>query len=110
MKTFEETLNNLKKFNQEHLLNFYNELNDEEKENLLNQISSIDFNLMQNLYAQRNETPDTNKRIENIETLKKDKLSKEEKEQLYKIGEEIIKNKQIAVCQMAGRTRNKTWP
>lgn len=102
MLSYGECIKELKKFNQEHLLNFYNELNDEEKESLLNQISNIDFNLMQNLYAQRNEAPDTNKKIENIETLKKDKLSNDEKEELYKIGGEIIKNKQIAVCQMAG--------
>ena len=33
----------LKKYNQEHLLEFYNELNNEEKETLVNQILTIDF-------------------------------------------------------------------
>ena len=34
----------LRKYNQEHLLMFYDELNDNQKEKLLNQILSIDFN------------------------------------------------------------------
>ena len=33
----------LKKYNQEHILNFYEELDDEQKEKLINQILDIDF-------------------------------------------------------------------
>lgn len=102
MRTYEETLNKLKKFNQEHLLNFYNELNEEGKEFLLNQIDNIDFDLMKNLYEHKEEVPDTNKKIENIPTVKKEKLTPEEKEEAYNIGAKIIKENKIAVCQMAG--------
>ena len=49
LKSYEECAEILKEFNQEHLLNFYNELSEEGKSNLLNQISNIDFNLMKNL-------------------------------------------------------------
>lgn len=102
MKDYRETFEKLKNYNQEHLLNFYNELNDSEKEDLLNQINKIDFGLMKELYEHRKDAPDTNKKIENILCVKKDALSVEEKAELEKIGAEIIKNKKIAVCQMAG--------
>ena len=99
---YEKTLEKLKNYGQEHLLNFYDELNSEEKENLLNQIDNIDLNLMKNLYDNRNEIPDKDKKIESIPCVKKDTLTNEENEALEKIGAEIIKNKKIAVCQMAG--------
>ena len=40
----------VKKYNQEHLLKFYDEMSDEKKEALLDQILSIDFDLMNQLY------------------------------------------------------------
>ena len=47
---YEEAVELLKKHNQEQLLNFYDELTDSQKEDLLKQISNIDFELMQSLY------------------------------------------------------------
>ena len=38
-----DTMQILKKYNQEHLLNFYDELTEPEKETLLSQIHNIDF-------------------------------------------------------------------
>ena len=40
----------LKKYNQEHLLYFYDELTQDEKEKLLNQILTIDFEKILTLY------------------------------------------------------------
>ena len=40
---FDSIQKNLNKYNQEHLLDFYNELNNNEKENLLKQLINIDF-------------------------------------------------------------------
>ena len=40
----------LKKYNQEHLLQFYNELTDAQRSNLLKQILSIDFEEILYLY------------------------------------------------------------
>lgn len=42
----EKITEKLKKYGQEHLLNYYNELNDEEKEMLLNQIDETDFSVV----------------------------------------------------------------
>ena len=45
-----DIMQTLKKYNQEHVLNFYDELTDSEKQMLINQIRSIDFEKMQRLY------------------------------------------------------------
>lgn len=108
----EDKLNNVKnilqKYNQEHLIDFYKELNNEEQENLLNQILSIDFDLMQKLYETTNKSnvEDENK-IEPIEYSVKDKLTEQEIEKYTRIGIEAIKNGKVAICQMAGGQRNK---
>ena len=41
--TYENALEILKKYGQEHVLAYYDELNDEEKQSLLLQIDEIDF-------------------------------------------------------------------
>ena len=46
----EEIKSKLKKYGQEHLLLFYDKMTDEQKEDLLEQIESIDFDLMKDLY------------------------------------------------------------
>ena len=46
------TMQILKKYNQEQLLNFYNELTNDEKQKLLSQINSIDFDMVNTLYEQ----------------------------------------------------------
>ena len=46
----ENSMKILKKYNQEHLLNFYDSLTDEEKDILIRQILSIDFDEIFSLY------------------------------------------------------------
>ena len=43
----------LKKYNQEHLLYFYDELSEEEKNKLINQILTIDFDKILNIYKNK---------------------------------------------------------
>ena len=43
--TYENALEVLKKYGQEHVLAYYDELNDEEKQSLLLQIGEIDFSM-----------------------------------------------------------------
>lgn len=108
----EDKLNNVKnilqKYNQEHLINFYEELNNDEQENLLNQILSIDFDLMQKLYetTKQSNVVDENK-IEPIEYSIKDKLNEQELAKYLKIGTEAIEKGKVAICHMAGGQRNK---
>ena len=48
----EELRNKLKRFNQEHLLDFLNELDDEQKLLLINDIKSIDFVKVDQLFKE----------------------------------------------------------
>ena len=49
-KTLDEAKFLLKKYNQEHLLNGYENLDENKKKMLLDQIFSIDFELINSLY------------------------------------------------------------
>ena len=110
MKTkYEEAKNILKKYNQEHLLNQYEKLNNEKKDYLLNQIMRIDFDLINKLYEEtKKEIKFENEKIEPIKYIEKEKLTDEEKNKYFEIGAEEIKKGKLAVVTMAGRTRNKT--
>ena len=50
VQNLEKAKDILKKYHQEHLLAFYDELNNKEKAYLLNQICSINFEQILNLY------------------------------------------------------------
>ena len=50
MDSFQKAKDILKKYNQEHLLCFYDELNSEEQKALINQINTINFEQIFNLY------------------------------------------------------------
>ena len=93
----------LKKYNQEHLLLKYNDMNASDKEKLLNQVSNIDFDLMEKLYNQAtspiNHEEDL---IEPIEHIEKAKLTAAERLNYEKKGIEAIKYNKFAVVTMAG--------
>ena len=63
----------LKKYNQEHLLLKYDEMNDADKQRLLNEINNIDFDLMEKLYKQATSPIEQSEEtIEPIEHIEKD--------------------------------------
>jgi UDP-N-acetylglucosamine pyrophosphorylase len=100
---YEAALNCLKKYNQEHLLNNFEKLSSENKEKLLNQILTIDFNQIQELYeSTKKKISFANDRIEPIEYVDKSALSDEELEKYNKLGEEKIKQGKYSVVTMAG--------
>ena len=93
----------LKKYGQEHLLLKYDEMNDEQKEYLLNQIEDIDFDLMKNLYEKASKPVDFEEvTIEPIEHVDKSKLTNAERERYEKLGIEAIKYNKFACVIMAG--------
>ena len=53
--SYDEIYSKLKNVGQEQLLDFYDELNDEEKENLLKQIEKIDFSILDLINHQNEE-------------------------------------------------------
>lgn len=90
----------LKKYNQTHLLKFYDTLSRNEKENLINQINTIDFDLIDTLYKKTKFKTSENFFIESIDSI--DKISLKDKEKYISLGNNIIKNNRYAVVTMAG--------
>lgn len=93
----------LKKYNQEHLLYFYDKLSEEEKSILINQILNIDFEKIINLYINSKKIEDSlNVNISPLPHIEKDKLADKELNYYTQIGEAIIRNNQVAIVTMAG--------
>ena len=93
----------LKKYNQEHLLTYYNELTSNEQEKLLNQINSIDFEQMKKLYELTQNKPNVEEgEIEPLEYIDKSKISQEKYNQYYEVGRQAIEQGKYAVVTMAG--------
>ena len=103
----EEKLNKVKELlkqnHQEHLLTFYDDLNTEDKEKLLDQILGIDFNLMNKLYenTKKEIDIDTNS-IEPISYVDKSKLEPADSFKYTSKGIDAIKQGKLAVVTMAG--------
>ena len=93
----------LEKYNQKHLIQFYDELDDMQKENLLNQILSIDFEQIFTLYdnSMKPEKILPNE-VSPLEYFVKDKFSNEDKKYYSSFGEELIRAGSFAVVTMAG--------
>ena len=102
--------NKLKEAGQEHLVYFWDELEDGEKEILARQIEKIDFLQIKTLYenSKKDEELDINS-ISPIPYVNSLKMSDEEKHRHIQTGEEIIRDNQIAVVSMAGGQRYTTW-
>ena len=93
----------LKKYNQEHLLLKYDNLNDSEKKYLIDQINNIDFELMKELYKKaKSDVVFEDIDIEPTEYVDKDKMTENEKVGYIKKGISIIEDKELAVITMAG--------
>lgn len=101
-----ECITKLKKYNQEHLLKYIDLCGiEEQKQNLINQIRNIDFDEIDKLYRISNSNNNEKISINDISNLKyidKNTMSKELKDEVDNLGEEIIKNNQYAVVTMAG--------
>jgi len=91
------------KYNQEHLLMFYDELDYDKKEKLLNQILNIDFDEILTLYKNSYIDEDlSNSKISPISYTIKENMDKMHSVYYTSIGEKIIKDGKFAVVTMAG--------
>lgn len=103
MEKYAGTIKILRKYKQEHLINLLNNLDEKKSEELIEQISHIDLDMIMKLYkTTQNKFEKKNSKIEYIEYLDKESLDKKEKEKLDKLGKNIIKNGKYAVVTMAG--------
>lgn len=101
---FEKAKNKLNEYNQQHLLKFYDELDDNAKRNLLNQVNSIDFDLMSKLFKNKDEISFDSEedKITPIKCDVLEELSNDTKEELYQLGLSLLSNGVQAVVTMAG--------
>lgn len=97
-----EAIQILQENNQMQILKVLDTL-EEKKLKLAEQILSIDFNQLNQLYESTKHKPEIlEKKLEHLKYTDKNKLPKEIKEEYTKLGENIIKNNQYAVVTMAG--------
>ena len=103
MDKISETIETLKQYGQEHIVRLLKKLDEENKQELIEQIGHIDFHQMMELYENtKKEVEIKENKIEAIPYLDKSKLTNEQTSEFNKLGEEILKNGQYAVVTMAG--------
>lgn len=90
----------LKKYNQEHLLKYIDQLSSIEVTKLMKNIESIDFDLIENIYKNRSDT--AHKPSDNIKPIIATELSNSERNRLFDLGLNAIKQGEVAVVLMAG--------
>ena len=89
----------LKEFDQEHVLTFFEELSQEEKEQLVSQIESVDFGVIRNSLA--NMMVDERGEISPISVMSIDEI--EERKSVYlEKGRQAIANGEVAAVLLAG--------
>ena len=109
---YEAALKCLKKYGQEHILNNYEKLSEESRAKLLNQILTIDFNQIMELYNEtKKEINFGNDIIEPIDYTDKLSLASEQLKKYNDLGEKAIRAGKYAVVTMAGGqgTRLRTF-
>ncbi len=98
----EEIKTILKKYGQEHLLNHYETLDEVHKQKLLNQIETINFELINHLYQNtKKEIKYNDDKITPMEYLDKNKLYDDYK-RYENIGKKLIQEGKLAAVTMAG--------
>ena len=104
MKKYEETIEKLKKYNQNEIVNIMSKVyTEEENKKLIEQLNRIDLNQVMNLYENANNIPLIDERkIEHIEYTDLNSLSEEKFKEYKNIGIDVIKNNKYAVITMAG--------
>ena len=108
MDKVQDTIDLLKMYNQEHIIKLLEKLDKEKKQALIEQISKIDFHQLKELYDNtKKEIEIKENKIEPLPYMDKKKLSEEQKEELQKLGEEILKNGEYADVTMAGGQRTR---
>lgn len=103
MDKTQDAIELLKEYNQEHIIKLLENIEGKEKKELINQINKIDFHQMKELYENTKKQIEIKEsKIEGIDYIDKEKLSKTEKEELDNLGADIIAKGQYAVVTMAG--------
>ena len=101
----------LLKYKQNHIIDFMNSLNEEEKQILAMQVLHIDFEELKELYKKTEEEIYTDlEEILPITAINPDKLDEVKKQEYINLGEKIIKENKFAVATMAGGQGTRLRP
>ena len=99
----QETIEILKKYNQEHIIRLLEKLDEEKQNELIRQIQGIDFHQITELYNNtKKEIEFKECKIEPLKYLDKAKLTENQRNKFDQLGEQIIKAGEYAVVTMAG--------
>ena len=103
IENYERAKQILETYHQEHLLSFYDELEEDQKEYLINQILTINFKQIFDLYeASKIDEVIPNNEIEPLEYTIKKQLSNQDLAFYKEIGRDIIAQNKCAVITLAG--------
>ena len=103
MDKVQDTIDILRIYNQEHIINLIEKLDEDKKQALVEQISKIDFHQLKELYDNtKKEIEIKENKIEPLPYLDKKKLSEEQKEEFQRLGEAVLEKGEYAVVTMAG--------
>ena len=106
----EETIETLKKYSQEQLLEYLPYLTEEEQKVIEQQVKTIDFEQLQQLYEITKQEPHMEeKNISHIPYVDKMKIEEQRREELEKIGRDIISKRKICYYYNGRWTGDKTW-
>lgn len=100
MITLDTAKNVLKKYGQEHILAYYEELGDKEKAELLSQIELIDFSVLENLNEENRHSSKRGK-FEPLGAVTIEDIDRNS-DKYYPAGAEAIKNGKVAAVLLAG--------
>lgn len=96
---FFEATEKLKKYGQEHVLQYFDELTDGQKEQLLNQIDITDFSIIE--MCKNKEEVDTKGKITPLDAMQLDEIDRR-KDEFYAIGMDAIKKGEVGAVLLAG--------
>ena len=102
METIKEAKQKLEKNNQNKVLQIFEKIPIENKEELANEILNTNFEEMDYLYKNVNKNSKDPEKIEPIGFYDKNKMDEEEINKFQRLGEEVVKNNKYAVVTMAG--------
>ena len=99
-------IDKLRKYNQQHLLNYAKDLSEEEYKNLIEEIEAIDFDLVTKLYKDTKNSAELlnadKGEITPLPCVDKASISQEEYNNYYNLGISLMKQGKYAALTMAG--------
>lgn len=102
MNKIEQAEQLLKNNNQIKVLKILENIDNDKKEELANQILKVNFELVKRLFNSTEKKIKGQDKIEPIKYVDKNKINSKQKQEIEKIGERIIRQNQYAVVTMAG--------